>query len=83
MLLIMVVHLVVDIGAMGWESSGQAVGGLALEQDQLRGRRVVKDALEVHCIINLILGLKDFLELEVIMTIPQCIEVNVTIVLPI
>ncbi len=83
MLLIMVVHLVVDIGAMGWESSGQAVGGLALEQDQLRGRRVVKDALEVHCIINLILGLKDFLELEVIMTIPQCIKVNVTIVLPI
>lgn len=78
------VHLVGDIGAMmGWESSGQAVGGLALEQDQLRGRWVVKDALKVHCIINLILGLKDFLELEVIMTVPQCIKVNVTIVLPI
>jgi hypothetical protein len=42
---------------------------LTLEKDQLRGRWVIKNSLEMHCVMNLILGLEHFLELKVIMTI--------------
>jgi hypothetical protein len=36
----------------------------------------------VHCVMNLILGLKDLLELEIVMTVSECIKVDVSIVLP-
>lgn len=82
LMLLIMLHLVVDI-AVGRVSSGQAVSRLTLEQDQLWSCRVVKDALKVHCIMNLILGLKNLLELEVVMTVSECIKVNISIVLPI
>ena len=42
---------------------------LTLKKYQLRGRWVIKNSLEMHCVMNLILGLEHFLELKVIMTI--------------
>jgi hypothetical protein len=36
----------------------------------------------VHCVMNLILGLKNLLELEVVMTVSESIKVDVAIVLP-
>ena len=56
MLLTMLLLLVEDV-VIGRESPCKTVGGLTLEQYQLRSCRVVQDPLEVHCVMNLILGL--------------------------
>ena len=64
------------------ESPSQTVGGLTLEQYQLGSCRIFKDPLKVHCVVYLILGLKDLLELEVVMTVSERIKVDVAIVLP-
>jgi hypothetical protein len=55
---------------------------LSLEEDELRGCWVVQDTMEVHCVIDLILGLKDFLKLKVVMTISECIKIDITIIFP-
>jgi hypothetical protein len=55
---------------------------LPLKQYQLRGVRVLKNPLEMHCIINLVLGLDDLLEREVVMSVSECVEINVSVVFP-
>ena len=40
----------------------------------------LNDASEVHCIVNLVLGLKDFFETEVVMTFLQRVEGDVLVV---
>ena len=55
--MLLTVLLLVEDVVVGWESPCKTVGGLTLEQYQLWCCRVVENPLEVHCVMNLILGL--------------------------
>jgi len=55
---------------------------LPLVDDELGVRRPVQEALEMHCIMQDLLGLDDFVEAEVVMPLLECIESDVTIELP-